>query len=262
MTLLDIDGTHNFRDTGGIALAAGGTTRPGVLYRSDALGALTPAGLRAFAATPIGVVVDFRSEAERTRMPDVLPEDRPIRTVLLPLLEGAMTGAPGATLPGGDASNEALAAAIEALPTLADLYTSMLEHGGHAFAEVARLIAMSEDDAPSAVLVHCTAGKDRTGVASALMLDAAGADRAAVVADYASTAANLAGPWAERMRAMVTGMGVPLAPKVDELLTGSPATAIEHALAWVDERGGSAAYLEAAGVTGSDLERLRERITG
>lgn len=152
MTLLDIDGTHNFRDTGGIALAAGGTTRPGVLYRSDALGALTPAGLRAFAATPIGVVVDFRSEAERTRMPDVLPEDRPIRTVLLPLLEGAMTGAPGATLPGGDASDEALAA--------------------------------------------------------------------------------------------------------------SPATAIEHALAWVDERGGSAAYLESAGVTGSDLERLRARIAG
>ena len=53
-----VGGLHNFRDTGGTALRAGGETRAGVLYRSDALGTLTDAGLEVFAETPIGVVVD------------------------------------------------------------------------------------------------------------------------------------------------------------------------------------------------------------
>ena len=60
-----VGGLHNFRDTGGTALRAGGETRAGVLYRSDALGTLTDAGLEVFAETPIGVVVDFRTPHER-----------------------------------------------------------------------------------------------------------------------------------------------------------------------------------------------------
>ena len=68
-----VGGLHNFRDTGGTALRAGGETRAGVLYRSDALGTLTDAGLEVFAETPIGVVVDFRTPHERAALPDRLP---------------------------------------------------------------------------------------------------------------------------------------------------------------------------------------------
>lgn len=262
MSLLTIDGTHNFRDTGGIPLASGGETRSGVLYRSDALGRLTEAGLSALADTAIGVIVDLRSESERSMSPDPLPSTREMRMVQLPLLEGAMTGAPAAMLPSGDVSDEAVANVLASLPALGDLYVSMLEHAAASFAEVARLIAASVDDEPTAVLVHCTAGKDRTGVATALMLDAAGAERAAVIADYASTEANLAGAWAEHMRSRVSGMGVPLTPKVDELLTRSPAAAIEQALAWVDAQGGSADYLRGGGLSEDDLGRLRVRLAG
>jgi protein-tyrosine phosphatase len=61
------EGSVNFRDLGGLPLRDGGHTRHGVLYRSDALGTLSPAGLAALAASPIGVVVDFRTQTERGR---------------------------------------------------------------------------------------------------------------------------------------------------------------------------------------------------
>lgn len=259
-----IDGLQNFRDTGGTPLADGGATRSGVLYRSEALSALTLDGLAQLAETDIGVIADFRTAIERSMAADQLPDSRRFRIVELPLLEGALTGmaqqAPIADDP--DAAASAIATALSQLPTLGDLYVSMLGQGAASFAELARLVAAATDDPPTAVLVHCTAGKDRTGVAVALLLDSVGADRAAVVADYSSSAANLAGPWADRMRAMVTGMGVPLTPPVDALLTGTPPEAIEQALAWVDEHGGSAAYLRSGGLTEDELAALRARLAG
>lgn len=257
-----ITGLQNFRDTGGTPLTDGGTTRSGVLYRSEALSALTPVGLAQLAETDIGVIADFRTPVERGMAADLVPDSRPFRMVELPLLEGALTGmaqqAPVADDP--EAAKAAIAAAVSQIPSLGDLYVSMLGQGAASFAELARLVAAATDDPPTAVLVHCTAGKDRTGVAVALMLDAVGAERASVVADYSSSAANLAGPWADRMRAMVEGMGVPLTPSVDTLLTGTPPEAIEQALAWVDARGGAAAYLQSGGLTDDELAALRARL--
>lgn len=257
-----IEGLQNFRDTGGTPLRDGGETRSRVLYRSEALSALTPAGLDSFAATDIGVIADFRTGAERGMAADLLPDSRPFTVVELPLLEGALTGmaqqAPIADDP--DAAKAAIAAAVSRIPALGDLYVSMLGQGAASFAQLARLVAAATDDPPTAVLVHCTAGKDRTGVAVALLLEAVGADRSAVVADYSSSAANLAGPWADRMRAMVTAMGVPLTPAVDTLLTGTPPAAIEQALTWVDAQGGAASYLQSGGLTGDELAALRLRL--
>lgn len=261
-----IDGLHNFRDTGGIALEGGGSTRAGVLFRSDALGALTPEGVDAIAETPIGVVVDFRTPEERQMSPDRLPASRPVQLVELPLLEGAIGQLAGEALQAASAEGELDAAAITAamanLPTLGELYLGMLEHGAGEFASTARLVAASRDDQPTAVLVHCTAGKDRTGVATALLLRAAGAERSAVVADYASSAANLEGAWAEGMYAMLTQFGIPLTPALQTLVTGSPADQIERALDWVEEQGGAAAYLQSGGLADEELAALRERLAG
>jgi len=262
--VITIDGLQNFRDTGGMPLTGGGATRPGVLYRSEALTTLTPAGIEQLAASDIGVIADFRTDLERGMAPDVLPETRTFQVVPLPLLEGAMTGFAQAALeaPDPDAAQQAIVAALAQLPGLGDLYVSMLEHGAASFAEAARLVAASSDDSPTAVLVHCTAGKDRTGVSVALLLDAVGAERSAVVADYAASAGNLEGPWADRMRGMITAMGLPLTPELDTLVTATPAAAIEQALAWVDAQGGSAAYLRSGGLTEAELDALRARLTG
>ncbi|MGZ0712868.1 tyrosine-protein phosphatase (plasmid) [Coraliomargarita sp. W4R53] len=263
MSTIQIEGTHNFRDTGGTPLTAGGVTRSGVLFRSDAFSALTDTGREQLAATDIGVVVDLRTETERAMTPNLLPTTRQFHVVELPLLEGAVTGLAKGVSDSSDpvAAKAAVTAAIAQLPTLGELYVSMLEGGATSFAEFARLVAASTQDPPTAVVVHCTAGKDRTGVSVALALEAVGAERSAVIADYTASAANLAGPWAERMRAMITGMGVPLTPNVDALVTGTPPEAIEAALAWVDERGGAAAYLQSGGLTDGELAQLRARMT-
>ncbi|MBN9178049.1 MAG: tyrosine-protein phosphatase [Microbacterium sp.] len=260
-----IEGLHNFRDTGGTPLASGGVTRPGVLFRSDALNALTDAGVAALDASPIGTVVDFRTPEERAAAPDRLPT-RTIETVELSILEGAMAQLAKEMLsPGSAPTADQLADAAAKIPTLDQLYIGMLQHGADAFATVARLVAGSDakDDEPSAVLVHCTAGKDRTGVATALLLDAAGAERAAVVADYASSEQNLAGDWADGMLRMVASFGIPLTPALETLVVRTPPEAISAALAWVDATHGSSAdYLRSGGLTEHGLETLRTRLAG
>jgi protein-tyrosine phosphatase len=260
-----IEGSFNFRDVGGMPLTGGGVTRSGVLYRSDALSGLTPHGLEQLAATPIGVIADFRTPLERMIAPDRLPATRTFRVVELALLEGALTGlaqqAMQATATGGDpdAAAAAVGDALAQLPSLGELYISMLTHGAEAFAEVARLVATGED---TAVLVHCTAGKDRTGVAIALLLDAVGVDRDAIVADYAASEQNLSGAWADGMFAMIGAMGVPRTAALDALIASTPPAAIAQALAWVArEHGGSAAYLRSGGLAESELTALRRRLT-
>lgn len=259
-----IDGLHNFRDTGGLPLAGGGESRRGVLFRSAALNGLTASGLEQLAATGIGVVVDFRTPHERLMAPNRLPASRPFEAIELSLLEGAMRQLAQQLL-RRDArpTPEQVAVAAASLPTLGNLYLGMLRHGAETFATLARLIAASRDDAPTAVLVHCTAGKDRTGIATALMLDAVGVEREAVVADYASSQDQLAGAWADAMVASVSAMGMPITPAMRTLLVGTPPTAIEQALAWTDaEHGGSAGYLMSAGLIEPELDGLRLRLAG
>ncbi|KRA24852.1 hypothetical protein ASD65_10765 [Microbacterium sp. Root61] len=259
-----VEGLYNFRDTGGMPLVTGGESNAGVLFRSDALGGLTPAGLDALAATPLGVIVDFRTAEERRSAPDRLPTSRPFRTVDLSILEGAMADTMKQLIGGGTTpSPDAVAQALASIPSLGDMYVGMLEHGAPAFAEVARLVGSSTDDAPTAVLVHCTAGKDRTGVATALMLDVAGVERAAIVADYAASQDNLAGPWADGILHMVASFGLPVTPALRTLATGTPPEAIEQALAWVDAGfDGTAGYLRSGGLTDTELAALRARLAG
>lgn len=258
-----LDGLHNFRDVGGLPLTSSGTTRSGVLYRSDALSALTATGLAQLAATGIGVIVDFRTPMERQLAPDRVPASRSVELVDLSILEGATAELAQRVLSAGRPDPVLLEQVVQSLPTLGELYIGMLRHSAAAFAAVARLIAASHDTAPTAVLVHCTAGKDRTGVAVALMLDAAGTARDAIVADYAASERNLAGPWTDGMLSAMTAMGLPLTPELRALVTGTPPAAIEQALAWVDaEHGGAAAYLRTGGATEAELNALRERLTG
>ncbi|MCB1297459.1 MAG: tyrosine-protein phosphatase [Microthrixaceae bacterium] len=266
-----LDGAVNFRDLGGMPLTGGGQTRPGVFYRSEALNTLTPEGEAALAASPIGVIVDFRMDTERAGAPDVLPETRPFKVVNLSVMQGGLAGAAqaafaaadhtGAGAPDPAAMQQLMSNVLAAIPTLGEMYVQMLDGGAPAFAEVAGLVAASTDETPSAVLIHCTAGKDRTGVSAALILDAVGVERDAIVADYASSAQHLAGPWADGMLEMVRRLGAPATPALVQLITGTPPEAITQALAWVDAHfGGSAQYLQSGGLSDAQLAALRARL--
>ena len=110
------------------------------------------------------------------------------------------------------------------------------------------------------VLVHCTVGKDRTGVTVALALAAAGVDEEAVVADYARTETLLP---AARNRAVVKALRKlhPDAVHLEELATRSPAAVMQGMLAHVAADHGSAAgYLRDNGLESEALVELRRRL--
>lgn len=253
-----IDGLRNFRDVGGLPVAGGGRARQGILFRGGALSGLSDQGLQELAASPIGVIVDLRTPRERQLAPDAIPTlpdgSQLIATVEHPLLEGSMGAVAGPDAGG----TSALVSPTGDLPSLGDIYLLMLSHAAADFAAIATLIANPPNPQRPAVLVHCTAGKDRTGVAVAVLLDAIGVERSAIVADYTATQKELSGAWAEGILAMIPQLGIPVTPEIAEIATGAPAAAIERALAWVDDAGGARAYLAGGGLDADAFAKLRE----
>ncbi|WP_138843000.1 tyrosine-protein phosphatase [Rhodococcus pyridinivorans] len=222
----------NLRDVGGLPMEDGGTTRSGVLYRSDApfTGDAAPAYIPSW---PPRVVVDLRShrEVQRSRC------EWPGRTTVHhhPLHDGA---APGVTPPGD----------------LPELYDLILDSGAARIAALVPLVAQA--DGP--VLIHCAVGKDRTGVAVAALLLAAGVRPDAVIADYLATASNMPAlrqRWASVRSARTTR------PLLDNHWFETP----EPAIITVVERittapGGPVGWLRGHGAHDTDLHTWRERI--
>ena len=258
--------THNARALGGFPTAGGDSTAP-ILFRADALGGLTEAGFTGLAELGIGTVVDLRTEHERERSADALPDDGSVEFIALPVLGGAMDEMAknllGSIGPDGSSALDAsqIASVLDAVPTLEELYLAILASSPAQFASLARsVIDASGSDRPG-VLFHCTAGKDRTGLAAALLLSVAGVARETIVADYTLTQENLAGPFAEKLLGLVAATGIPLTPRLETLATKSPASAITAALDWVErEHGDAGAYLRSGGLTDDELLRLREAL--
>ena len=232
---IPVHGTYNFRDVGGYR-AAGGTIRPGKLFRSDGLHELGEDGRRMLGELGVRVIVDLRDDAEATAMPDDL-EGLDLEVLRLPVFEGSGTSQ----------------ATIGA--TLYDLYAKILLQHTDVVVTALREIAGTGD---AGVVVHCTAGKDRTGIVVALALLAVGVDRDVVVADYARTQQNLSGAWLEKMLELVRSHGVEVTPDLRVILGGSPPEALEAALDLLDrERGGVRRYLLDAGLDEIELAQLR-----
>jgi protein tyrosine/serine phosphatase len=242
MTWLDLEGTANTRDLGGLPVSGGGTIAPGVLLRSDNLQDLTAADVRALQAIPLSYVLDLRTSVERAGTGPA-PLDDVVDVVHLPLiLEGdARASDPGAVLPDRWADGASGA------------YLHYLADAPGSIARAAALVASST----GASIVHCAAGKDRTGVLVAILLEAVGVPRDAVVADYALTNERIEQVYDRLVGSRtyaddVRRIGLD-AHRVDP-------HAMETVLDVVDERwGGAAGYLQKAGF--GDLDALRARLT-
>jgi protein-tyrosine phosphatase len=232
-TRIPVPGTYNFRDVGGLATATG-RVRSGVLYRSDGLHRLGEAGRAALVDLGIGIVIDLRDANEIAVMPDDLG-GLDLEVLQLPVFEGS-----GASQ-GPNVS-------------LDTLYTRIVEQHAGVVVGAIREIASAGD---RAVVVHCTAGKDRTGIVTALTLLAVGVHRDDVVADYARTEGNLAGEWLEEMVTLMARYGVPDRPELRVLMGGSPPEALERVIEALERDHGSAReYLLAAGLTLDELAAL------
>jgi protein-tyrosine phosphatase len=237
-TRIPIPGTYNFRDVGGLP-ALTGTVREGVLFRSDGLHRLGEEGRSELRRLRVGRVIDLRDENEASIMPDDL-DGLDVEVLRLPVFEG------------GGASQGARGISLDAL------YHRIVTQHTSVVVGALREIAGADE---RSVVVHCTAGKDRTGVVVALALRAVGVHRDAVVDDYARTEANLAGEWLEGMVELVGRYGVPDTPELRVLMGGSPPEAIEGVLDEVERSHGSTRdYLLSAGLDLSDLAALERRL--
>lgn len=240
---LSLDGLLNVRDLGGLATPEGRRVRRGRLVRSDNLRGLTDEGVVALVRNlSPALVLDLRTQAECAREGRGLAEVEQVRYVNLPLQ-------PKAAL---DAEQVAQGLATN----LYDDYVLQVRDNGAQL--LAGLELLAEDGALPAV-VHCTAGKDRTGVLVALLLDLLGVEREAVVADYAETTTNMPGILA-RIRASPFFRANGLAAAPDWIFSSEPAT-MRDFLAFMDvEMGGTVRWAVSAGLTFSTVERLRERL--
>jgi protein tyrosine/serine phosphatase len=167
---VDLEGCYNFRDLGGYAGRDGRRMRRGLLYRSDALHHLTAADVeRLRGELGLRLIIDVRSAHEVTTENSSPLATHPVRYEHLPLFGNQ-------TMREEDAPDD-----------LGDLYYMMMRYAREPIASVIEQIAASEDP----LVFHCAAGKDRTGVISALLLSLLGVSEADVVEDYVSTSRNL-----------------------------------------------------------------------
>jgi protein-tyrosine phosphatase len=237
--LLAWEGCLNARDLGGYETEDGRETRWGTVVRSDSPAALTEAGRAALAGYGVRAIVDLRLPAELADDPNPFaePGDHGIAYTNVSFIDPA-------------------AAPPDAVSTLAEDYLQMLDRYRQGVAEAMAAIARAPE---GAVLIHCAAGKDRTGLVSALLLGLVDVPADTIAADYAMTA-ELLRPrerrWLESLppeeRAERETMIARYAPTAEVML---------EVLARLEERyGGVEPYLRATGLSQDDLDRLRDRL--
>ncbi len=232
---IPVHGTYNFRDVGGYS-ASGGTIRSGKLFRSDGIHALGDAGKDELRELGVGVVIDLRDDFEVEAMPDDLT-GLDVEVLRLPVFEGSGT------------SQDSVGITLEAL------YERIVTLHSDVVVAALRELAHSGD---KAVLIHCTAGKDRTGIVVALALLAVGVDHETVIADYAESEANLRGAWLDGMLELIKSHEVEITPSLRVLLGGSPPDALRSAIDLIEKKHGSVRqYLLDAGLSELDLASLR-----
>jgi len=170
--LIMLDGCLNFRDLGGYPTRDGRHVRWRQLFRSDALHLLSPADVAQLRETLcIGDVVDLRSSAEVDTDGRGPLAAQPIRFHHLPLFDG----------------DTATRGERPTAYTLADRYFLLAEFAKGPIARVITTLARTNQPA----VYHCAAGKDRTGVISAVLLGLLGVRDEVIVADYAATQENI-----------------------------------------------------------------------
>jgi protein-tyrosine phosphatase len=235
-----LEGATNFRDLGGLVNRHGQVVRRHRVFRSDALARLTLADLDQLAGVSVRTLIDLRSPEELARTGPSPLVERGTNVVHAPVMDV-------------DASPDAL----DDRP-LAEMYAAFLVQGEAAYRTVFSTLA-TPGDLPA--VIHCAAGKDRTGVAVALLLRLLEVDDALIVDDYAITDRNMrrmiAGWMAANPELASQAEGV----TIPEQLIRAQAETMATFLVALDATYGSAeGYLHAAGVGHDEIAAIRDSL--
>lgn len=239
--LLRLSGAHNVRDLGGYRSTFGGTVRWGRIYRAGRLDELTAADVEQLRAIDLSVIYDLRTDGERSLAPDVVP------SVHVPLLAEELMRS--ATPPIGDRE------AGEAF--LAEMTMAMLRGAG---SQISAIVFTLADPSRMPMMFHCTAGKDRTGLVAALILELLGVGRDDVLDDYELSAVLHRPSDIRSMLEQFAGRGVPA--EVAAGMMAAPRSVMRDVLRFVDaEYGGVERYLaNQGGLDRGAVETIRNSL--
>jgi protein-tyrosine phosphatase len=225
---IELTGAHNVRDLAGLPATGGRRVRPGVLLRGDHVDAVTAADL-AVLRDEVGLraVVDLRTTLEAGE-PREWVGALGVSRLHLPLVDLTGTTAPRRV-------------AEELGDDVGAIYRRML---AEAAPNLVRILEFLVGDGHTPALVHCAAGKDRTGITVAVLLAAAGVEQPGIVADYVATGERLA-----RVRAALAQRELYGQLRNEDSPAAAVApTAIEAVLAEVgSHHGGAAGFLATHG---------------
>jgi protein-tyrosine phosphatase len=169
-----LQGASNFRDVGGYRNADGRCVRRGQVFRSDHLAGLTPEDLARLASLGIGHSLDFRGAAEYSATPYAIPGVQRLALTIEPTVIARMQAL---VVQGIVPTTE------ETVALMCETYRDFVNHNAGTFGRFLKHLL----EQPTPQVFHCTAGKDRTGFAAALLLSALGVDRATIEHDYLLT---------------------------------------------------------------------------
>jgi protein tyrosine/serine phosphatase len=240
--VLSWEGCLNVRDLGGHVTDDGRQTRFGAVVRADSVRHLSPAGWHALVDYGVRTIVDLRRHDELERDP---PLDVPVDVVHVPIEDGYYDELQALWRREGHHERSVYHTYVRMTELLAPNFARAVETVG---------------DAPDgAVVVHCFAGKDRTGLTCAMLLRLAGVSVEDIADDYGLSAGNIRSiidPWAdsapdEQERALRLRIG------------SSPPQVMRDVLAELEGRHDDIrGYLLEAGVAEDTLERVRARLLG
>lgn len=235
---LPLTGTLNTRDLGGVPVPGHGATRLGVFYRSDVPMGLSASDKGMLHGLGLTTVIDLRQDYELERDVNDLYGQTGIdyRNIQISRYVTESGGRPADKYDIGA------------------FYIAALDHAGAGFRDALDVLA----DASGAALFHCTAGKDRTGVLAALVLEHVGVARSDVIADFSLTHDRIE-PLRKRLLVDAESRGED--PREFARLLGATPDLITPALDHLDDRyGGATAYLRGVGVSERVLRRIREKL--
>ena len=253
--ILPLQGGRNFRDLGGYRAADGRQVRWGRIYRSGVMSGLTPADMTYLSGLGVAVICDLRSVQERTAEPTPFLKTEETRVAAHDYEMGASLNAMYRATTRAEAVQAFADGYVQFIDMLTPQYTEMFDH-------------LVRRETPLAM--NCSAGKDRTGMAAALVLSVLGVPRQTVVADYALTQTYTP----PSMYTQQVSKGAPMSgvstaqaqafarmpPEVLNVLMGSDPDVMRIALKAVDDKfGGPVALAKARfGLTDAKVARLRE----
>jgi hypothetical protein len=226
------DGCVNVRDLGGLPLTGGGETAHRVVVRADSLTSLTSEGRQALADYGVSLVVNLRPQRE--------DDEERLEALQVPVVRLAMDPRP-------------VAAAWD-WPTMREAYLALADHYRSELAQALTLLGRAEPPAA----IHCTGGRDRTGIACGMALWLAGVEPDAIAADHAMSDAHLEQRSAEWLAQSADDAELERRRRIVQ----PPGRTLVDVLEEIEAEDGIRARLVCAGADEAALDRLVARLKG